>query len=229
RVTSRPIPVPDADRAGARARFGIAEGETCVLVFGASLVALSITLATIEAFAGGSRANVGATAGDGRAAGASAGGSELIADVPVSHRAPLRVLHIAGHRDYPELASRELPDGYDLREYLDLDGFAQALAAADLAIARSGGSVFELAAYGLPAILAPYPHASADHQTANARWMADAGAAIVIPDAELSGARLAREVTALLADRTRLAAMAEAARRLARPSAAQDVARELLK
>ena len=86
---------------------------------------------------------------------------------PISARrwGPARdVLHVTGRRDYPELA-RELPAGYDLREYLDLDEFAQALAAADLVIARAGGSVFEIAAYGLPAILVPYPHASADHQT----------------------------------------------------------------
>ena len=140
----------------------------------------------------------------------------------------LCVLHIAGRRDYPELALGELPAGYDLREYLDLAEFAQALAAADLAVARSGGSVFELAAYGLPAILVPYPHASGDHQSANARWMAEAGAAIVIPDSECSGARLAREVAALLADRPRLAAMARASRGLARPEAAREVAGELL-
>ena len=65
-------------------------------------------------------------------------------------------------------------------------------------MARAGGSVFELAAAGLPAILVPYPHATADHQTANARFMEKAGAAVVIPDAELDGPRLAREVAALL-------------------------------
>ena len=140
----------------------------------------------------------------------------------------IRVLHIAGRRDYSELAGRILPDGYDLREYLDGEEFGDALAAADLVVARAGGSVFEIAASGTPAILVPYPHASADHQTANARWMADAGAAIVIPDSELSGARMAEEVAALLADRVRLTEMASASRRLARPDAAREVARELL-
>ncbi len=65
--------------------------------------------------------------------------------------------------------------------------FSDALAAADLVVARSGGSVFEIAAQGLPSILVPYPHAAADHQSENARWMADAGAAIVIADDQLSG------------------------------------------
>jgi UDP-N-acetylglucosamine--N-acetylmuramyl-(pentapeptide) pyrophosphoryl-undecaprenol N-acetylglucosamine transferase len=139
-----------------------------------------------------------------------------------------RVLHVAGHRDHAELAGRELPQGYDLREYLDLPAFADALAAADLVVARSGGSVFEIAAHGLPAILAPYPHASRDHQSENARWMSAAGAAITIPDGELTGARLRSETLALLEDRSRLQSMASASRRLARPQAASEVARELL-
>jgi UDP-N-acetylglucosamine--N-acetylmuramyl-(pentapeptide) pyrophosphoryl-undecaprenol N-acetylglucosamine transferase len=142
--------------------------------------------------------------------------------------APFHVLHVSGRRDYSELAGLALSPGYDLREYLDLADFAGALAAADLVVARSGGSVFEIAAHGRPAILVPYPHASADHQTANARWMVDAGAAVAIPDGELTAARLASEVAALLADRSRLAAMSAAARGLARPHAAREVAGELL-
>jgi UDP-N-acetylglucosamine--N-acetylmuramyl-(pentapeptide) pyrophosphoryl-undecaprenol N-acetylglucosamine transferase len=139
-----------------------------------------------------------------------------------------RVLHVCGRRDYAELAARALPAGYDLREYLDLGDFLSALAAADLVIARAGGSVFEIAASGLPAILVPYPHASGDHQSANARWMFAAGAAVVIPDGELTPARLGAEVAALLADRPRLAVMASAASGLARPDAAREVAGELL-
>jgi UDP-N-acetylglucosamine--N-acetylmuramyl-(pentapeptide) pyrophosphoryl-undecaprenol N-acetylglucosamine transferase len=142
--------------------------------------------------------------------------------------AGFHVLHVSGSRDYPDLAAGELPAGYDLREYLHQDDFADALAAADLVVARAGGSVFELAAHGLPAILVPYPHAAGDHQGANARWMSDAGAAIAIPDGELTSSRLAREVAALLDDRTRLAAMAAASAKLARPEAALEVARELL-
>ena len=142
--------------------------------------------------------------------------------------ADFHVLHISGRRDHPELARRQLRKGYDLREYLPQEDFADALSAADLVVARAGGSVFELAAHGLPAILVPYPHAAADHQSDNARWMAQGGAAVVIADAELNAPRLAREVAALLADPTRLAAMSAAARRLARPDAAAEVARELL-
>jgi UDP-N-acetylglucosamine--N-acetylmuramyl-(pentapeptide) pyrophosphoryl-undecaprenol N-acetylglucosamine transferase len=138
------------------------------------------------------------------------------------------VLHVCGRRDYAELAEHPLPAGYDLREYLEIAEFTDALAASDLAVARAGGSVFEIAAHGLPAILVPYPHASADHQSTNARWMSGAGAAIVIEDAQLTGARLAREVAQMLANPARLAAMASASRRLSRPEAAREIAAELL-
>ncbi|MDX6715096.1 MAG: UDP-N-acetylglucosamine--N-acetylmuramyl-(pentapeptide) pyrophosphoryl-undecaprenol [Baekduia sp.] len=143
--------------------------------------------------------------------------------------APFRVLHASGVRDYPELRERlgePPPANYDLQPYVT--PFGDALAAADLTVARAGGSIFEVAAHGLPAILVPYPHAAADHQTSNARWMVDAGAAIVVPDAELTPQRLDDEVGALLGDPGRLAAMAVASRGLARPDAAREIAREVL-
>ena len=142
--------------------------------------------------------------------------------------AAFRVLHVSGRRDYAELAARPRPPGYDLREYMDLEAFAAALEASDLVVARAGGSVFEIAAHGRPAILVPYPHASADHQSSNARWMVDAGAAAVIADGELTAPRLAHEVAELLADQSRLASMARASASLARPDAARVVADELL-
>ena len=194
RVTGRPVPPPQRDRAAARARMGVEPEASCVLVFGGSLGARSINMAAVEAFAG----------------------------------APFHVLHVSGQRDHAELLAGGLPRDYDLRAYLPLVDFADALAAADLVVARSGGSVFEIAAHARPAVLIPYPHAAGDHQNANARWMADAGAAVVIPDPELTAARLGGEVAALLSDRRRLAGMASAAAALARPDAARDIARELL-
>jgi len=191
-VTGRAVPPPATDRAAARARFGLEEGERCVLVFGGSLGARSINEAAVEAFAG----------------------------------APYRVLHAAGSRDHATLRDRVPADGYDLREYID--GFGEALLACDLCVARAGGSVFEIAAHGRPAILVPYPHAAADHQAGNARWMAQAGAAVVIADGALTPARLRSEVDALLGDPERLTAMGRAAAGLARPDAAQRIAAELL-
>ena len=143
---------------------------------------------------------------------------------------PCAVLHASGRRDHDDLRERldELgsPPHYHLHPYIE--PFADALAAADLVVARAGGSVMELAAAGLPAVLVPYPHATADHQSANARFIEAAGAAVVVPDAELDGPRLAREVGALLAAPQRLAAMANAARTVARPDAADRIAEELL-
>jgi UDP-N-acetylglucosamine--N-acetylmuramyl-(pentapeptide) pyrophosphoryl-undecaprenol N-acetylglucosamine transferase len=138
--------------------------------------------------------------------------------------APYRVLHVAGRRDFAELESPG--PHYELRDFIV--PFGRALAAADLAVARAGGSIFELAQYGIPAVLVPYPHATADHQTANARWMREGGAAVVIEDAALTPERLREEVDAILLDPDRLAAMAAASSRLARPDAARDVARAVL-
>jgi UDP-N-acetylglucosamine--N-acetylmuramyl-(pentapeptide) pyrophosphoryl-undecaprenol N-acetylglucosamine transferase len=142
--------------------------------------------------------------------------------------APCTVLHVSGRRDYEELRAHldPPPAHYHLVPYVE--PFAAALAASDLAVARSGGSVWELAAAGLPALLVPYPHATADHQTGNAAFMARAGAAVVLADAEVDGPRLAHAVGELLADRTRLAAMAAAARDIARRDAAERIAAEVL-
>jgi UDP-N-acetylglucosamine--N-acetylmuramyl-(pentapeptide) pyrophosphoryl-undecaprenol N-acetylglucosamine transferase len=141
--------------------------------------------------------------------------------VEAFREAPFRVLHVAGRRDFAELEPPN--ERYVLRDYVT--PFSRALAASDIAVARAGGSVFELAQYGLPAVLIPYPHASADHQTTNARWMAEAGAAVVIRDDELTAERLAKAVAEVVAAREQMAA---AARGLARPDAAAAIAREVV-
>ena len=138
--------------------------------------------------------------------------------------APFRVLHAGGERDIAKLAS----PGEHYRLEAFITPFGEALAASDLVVARSGGSIFEIAAHGRPAILIPYPHATGDHQTSNARWMADAGAAVIIPDAELTPERLRSETGRILGDPARLLGMARSSAELARPNAARDVAAELL-
>src|SRR5688500_2257506 len=144
--------------------------------------------------------------------------------------APCWVLHASGRRDHEDLARRldELgrPEHYKLHPYIT--PFADAYAAADLAVARAGGSVFELLASGTPSVLVPYPHATADHQTKNARWVERGGAAVVVPDEELQGPRLAREVAALLGSSARLRTMQRAAQSLARPDAAERISHEIL-
>lgn len=201
-VTGRPVPpsIGAADRDAARRRYGIEPDSPCLLLFGGSLGALTINLAAAGAY-GGAHADV-----DDR---------------------DYHVLHISGERDYERI--RELvgtPAAYTLMAYEP--DLAAALAAADLVVARSGGSVFEIAAAGKPAILVPYPHATARHQHANAAWMVEAGAARMIEDSELGSDRLRDEVEPLLADADRLIEMAAASSRISRPDAAERIAAEIL-
>jgi UDP-N-acetylglucosamine--N-acetylmuramyl-(pentapeptide) pyrophosphoryl-undecaprenol N-acetylglucosamine transferase len=107
------------------------------------------------------------------------------------------------------------------------DRFWAVLAAADLGVSRAGGTVWELAAAGLPALLVPYPHATGDHQRANAEHFAAAGGAVILADSALTGASLRASVAALRDDA--LPAMREGMLSCARPDAAAAVARELLR
>jgi UDP-N-acetylglucosamine--N-acetylmuramyl-(pentapeptide) pyrophosphoryl-undecaprenol N-acetylglucosamine transferase len=203
-VTGRPVPatITRADRGSARERFGIGAEERCLLVFGGSQGARSINLCALDAFVG---------------------------DGPAARDRGYHVLHIAGHRDYP-LARQRIDaaggvEAYALFEYEP--DLSDPLAACDLVLARAGGSVFELAAAGRPAILVPYPYATAHHQHANAAWMAEAGAALVVDDSDLEPGELARRVGELLSDPGRVEAMAAASHSLARPDAAERIAAEV--
>jgi UDP-N-acetylglucosamine--N-acetylmuramyl-(pentapeptide) pyrophosphoryl-undecaprenol N-acetylglucosamine transferase len=134
------------------------------------------------------------------------------------------VLHLSGERDFERFRNRVRRDGYKLVPFTD--EFGAALAAADLVVARAGGSVWELAAAGKPAILVPYPFATADHQTKNARFFERAGGAITVPETELG--RVADLARSLIGDAERLKEMGEAMKRVARPEAADEIAEELL-
>ena len=134
------------------------------------------------------------------------------------------VLHICGERDFDALRPRVARDDYVLLP--QTDHFGEALAAADLAVSRAGGTVWELAAAGTPAILVPYPHATGDHQTLNARHFERGGGAVLLPDAAVD--RVPDLVDELLADPERLAAMRDAMLALARPDAADVIADELV-
>ena len=134
------------------------------------------------------------------------------------------VLHLTGERDFELVRDRVSRDDYVVLS--STDRFGAALGAADLALARAGGSVWELAAAGLPAVLVPYPHATADHQTLNAEHFERAGGAVVVPDTELP--RALDVVRSLLADDAELAAMREAMLGAARADAAEEIAEELV-
>jgi UDP-N-acetylglucosamine--N-acetylmuramyl-(pentapeptide) pyrophosphoryl-undecaprenol N-acetylglucosamine transferase len=200
-VTGRPVPaaVLEADSEAARERFGIRPSERFLLVFGGSQGARSINETALAAFAESDRER------------------------------DFGVLHVTGHRDYPEAerrVRRAAPERYTLLEYEP--SLADPLAACDLVLARAGGSIFEVAAAGRPAILVPYPHAAAGHQAANAEWMARAGAAEVIPDAELTPEGLFEMTASILSDPAKVAEMSAASRSLARPDAARRIADEVL-
>jgi UDP-N-acetylglucosamine--N-acetylmuramyl-(pentapeptide) pyrophosphoryl-undecaprenol N-acetylglucosamine transferase len=139
-------------------------------------------------------------------------------------RSDVAIRHVIGDRDWAELGEREVPAGpltYQRVRYEP--DMASLYAAADVAVQRAGAStVAELCAAGVPSILVPLPNSPGDHQGANGRALAAAGAAVVIPDAELTAHRLARELDGL--DPAQLAQMGGAAKGLARPHAADAVA-----
>ncbi len=131
-----------------------------------------------------------------------------------------------GQGTYDRYAAR---DSATVRVRPYLSPIQQAYAAADLAVTRAGAlTLAELCAWGIPPVLVPLPTAAADHQTANASALEAAGAALVIEQGALDATRLDTTVRALAADRTRLAALAEATRSRARPDAAERIAKRIL-
>jgi len=127
-----------------------------------------------------------------------------------------RTLHVA------EAAYQQAAVEATTQEFID--DIAAAYAAADIVVCRSGAlTVAELAAAGCPSILVPFPFAVDDHQTANAAYLADADAAILMPEASLTAETLAAALKPLLGDRGRRLQMAENARRMAWPDACQRI------
>lgn len=151
-----------------------------------------------------------------------------------------RVIHQCGkqpegtEQDYDRLhgAREKLPPGLRRRYFLTRfvgEEVGDAFALADLVVGRSGaGTVTEVSALGKPALFIPLVPTGGDEQTRNARRSVDAGAAVILPNAECDGPRLLAQVQTLLADPDRLQKMSAAARSLARPHAARDLARALL-
>jgi UDP-N-acetylglucosamine--N-acetylmuramyl-(pentapeptide) pyrophosphoryl-undecaprenol N-acetylglucosamine transferase len=134
------------------------------------------------------------------------------------------VLHLCGTRDYELLRDRVSRPDYRLVAFTDQIGAAYG--ACDLVLARAGGSVWELAAAGKPAVLVPGSFATADHQTKNARYFERGGGAIVV--SEIDAGRAPDVIRSLLDDPRRLGDMANAMVRLARPDAADRIAEELV-
>ena len=135
------------------------------------------------------------------------------------------VVHLCGEREHERLRGRVSRPDYRLLPFTD--EYGAALGAADLVVSRAGGGVWELAAAGKPAILVPYPLATADHQTKNARYFQRAGGAILMPESELG--RVPELIRSLLGDPRRLAQMREAMLGVARPDAAEEISEEVLR
>jgi UDP-N-acetylglucosamine:LPS N-acetylglucosamine transferase len=194
--TGTPIRSVAVDRTAARARLGVGRNERLLLIFGGSQAVRRFNQAVVEALPG------------------------LVAQV--------RVLHVTGDAGYEAaVAARdtlpaELRERYRPARFLG-DGMDQALAAADVVVGRAGSSTLaEVAAFGLPMIVVPYPHA-AGHQRRNAEEMARAGAALLVEDSDF-GPDTLLSAAAIAADPKQRQAMATAARSLARPDAAAAVA-----
>src|SRR5712675_615787 len=182
------------DRADSRRKLGLREDLPTLLVMGGSQGASGINQALIKA-------------------------------LPFLQGVPLQVIHLAGARD-----ERLVADNYR-RENVPAcvapfhHRMEEAYSAADFAIARSGAaSLAELAFYGLPSILIPFPYAADDHQTRNAEIFVRQDAALLLKEADLTGDLLARSIKDLISDRARLQQMSENCKRLAPHDAAGLVA-----
>lgn len=186
----------DAQRDDARAQLGLPVDRAVVLAFGGSLGARRI--------------------------------NHAVADLAARwvDRDDVAIRHVVGTRDWDELSARPLPDGKLVYQRVQFeDRMDLALAAADVAVCRAGAStIAELTVVGVPAVFVPFPLATGDHQTANARAVADAGAGVLVPDADLTVDRLASALDDLVGDPSRLREMSTAARSLGRPDAADRVA-----
>lgn len=186
-----------AGRAEARRGLGLPEDAVVIAAFGGSLGARTINAAVLDLL--------------GRWDGA-----------------PLAIRHALGERDWEWAQANTPAPGPGIVAYQPVpyeDRMPQLLAACDLVVARSGGSVAELAVVGRAAILVPLPIAPYDHQAHNAQQLVRAGAAIMLRDPELTGDRLVTELRDLLADGpARVRAMGDAARTIGRPDAADAVA-----
>jgi UDP-N-acetylglucosamine--N-acetylmuramyl-(pentapeptide) pyrophosphoryl-undecaprenol N-acetylglucosamine transferase len=196
-VTGNPVrpEIRPGDAGEARRRLGLVPEPFTVLTFGGSQGAHRLNLALRE-------------------------GLPLL----VAMRDKLQFLHATGGPDLEEVRAAYAADGFAARVEPFFDGMATAYQAADFVICRAGAStLFELAALGKPALLVPYPYAANDHQRRNAEHLVTAGAAWLLLDQYCDGRRLAAAVQAALEKPALLAQMGGAARKLARPDAAERI------
>lgn len=203
RVTGNPVRTAfvGGDRGEALARWNLASEVPILLIFGGSQGARRLNEIVLD------------TLGPLDGAAADFGGLQLV--------------WICGENNFDALNERIRNVSWDhlaIRLVPFVREMGLAYAAADLAVTRAGAmTLAEITANGIPAIVVPFPGATAGHQRLNARPLAKAGAALLVAEQDLHGGRLARELSALFSDRSRLEVMSRASRRLGRPGAAEDI------
>lgn len=144
-------------------------------------------------------------------------------------RGQLAIVHQTGEADHARVQAAYHAAGVQAEVVPFLFEMPKMLRSADLVVSRAGAmTLAELTVCGKPAILIPLPHAIYQHQAHNARVLADAGGAVVLPQQELTGERLAQEIATLLRNPERLRVMGERSLELAKPDAAQAIVRECL-
>ena len=159
--------------------------------------------------------------------GARALNEALAGAIAAGRFAGVNVVWGTGTAQYERYSTLARPGRVCIRGFFD--PIAPAYAAADLVVCRAGAmTVAELCAWGKPSVLIPLPTAAADHQTFNARALADAGAAVLLPESQLSSQSLAEVVTSLVADPGRLRSLAAAARGRGHPDAARGIMSKIL-
>jgi UDP-N-acetylglucosamine--N-acetylmuramyl-(pentapeptide) pyrophosphoryl-undecaprenol N-acetylglucosamine transferase len=137
----------------------------------------------------------------------------------------IHIIHQTGERDYNDALAAYKSQGESAEVFKFIEDMPSAFARADLVVCRSGAStVAEIAAAGKPAVFVPFPRAADDHQRINAEALAKHGAAVVAEESRLERVWLAETIAALLEDWPRLDRMSRAARELAHPNAARDIA-----
>ena len=199
-ITGNPVrqSVVTASRAAGRAAFGIPEDATMLLVFGGSLGAVHLNR------------------------GVCALKDELLG------REGLRIVHSTGRDDYGSVvAALDLTEAEQARWQVMpyISNMGEALAAADVVVSRAGASsIAEIAALAVPSLLVPYPFATADHQTTNARYLVDAGAAVLVADDDIDAPTFSEQLVSLVDEPARRGAMRAAAQGLAQDRAASALA-----
>lgn len=202
-VTGNPIrdSVFKNDREAGIRRFGLFADKFTILVIGGSQGARSINETFVRAVSG----------------------------LDPENKKSIQIIHITGIKDYEEVSKAYEGTGIETRTHSFIDRIEDAYSASDLIVTRSGASaIFEIAFFGRPMVLVPYPFAHS-HQAENARVFSDGGAAVVVEEKGMTAESFRETISGLIGDRSKLGAMASSAKKLSVPDAADALADIVMK